>query len=444
MNLASSPSSIHYYWRATALLALALLTGCGKDEAPAAAGGPPPGGMPPMPVTMVEVQQQQVPITIETIGRAEGSKEVEVRARVTGILTKQHYTEGDSVKAGASLFTIDRAPYEIALAQARAAVMQDKANLERAQREVTRLKPLVGEKAVSQKEFDDAATSVKAAEASVLASEARLREAELNLSYTDVTAPISGVTGRAQRSIGSLITAGTDSSLLTTMNIIDPIWVRFSFSEQETQQLHGAEGKTTVKLILPDGSTYGLAGKLNFAASTIDPQTGTVGLRAEFPNPKRTLLPGQFVRVQATVGQREAYLVPQAAVSQSDQGKTVYTVSPENTVLPKPVQTAGWSGHDWIVTEGLAPGDKVIIDNLLKLRPGAPVAPHAPGQGPAAGAGSGWGGGGWGGGASGEKKAGTGDGDKSGGGWGSGASGGNKPGSGDGDKPGDGQPAAKP
>lgn len=419
----SSPSSIHYHRRAAALLAMALLTGCGKDEAPAAADGPPPGGMPPMPVTMVEVQPQQVPITIETIGRAEGSKEIEVRARVTGILTQQHYNEGDSVKAGAPLFTIDRAPYEIALAQARAAVMQDKANLERAQREVTRLKPLVGEKAVSQKEFDDAATAVKAAEASVLASEARLREAELNLSYTAVTAPISGVTGRALRSIGSLITAGTDSSLLTTMNIIDPIWVRFSFSERETQQLRQAEDKTTVKLILPDGGTYGLTGKLNFAASTIDPQTGTVALRAEFPNPKRALLPGQFVRVQATVGRRDAYLVPQAALSQTDQGKVVYTVSPENTVLPKPVQTAGWSGHDWIVTEGLAPGDKVIIDNLLKLRPGAPVAPHAPGQGPAAGAG----GGGWG-----------------GGGWGGGASAGNKPGTGDGTKWGGGRPAAKP
>src|SRR3569833_3014988 len=270
------------------------------------------GGMPPIPVSMIEVRPQQVPVTIEAIGQAEGSKEVEVRARVSGILTKQLYKEGDSVKAGTTLFTIARAPYEIALAQARAAVMQDKANLERAQREATRLKPLVGEKAVSQKELDDATTALKAAEAALMSSEAKLRDAELNLSYTDVTAPISGVTGRAQRSEGSLITAGSDSSMLTTMNIIDPNWVRLSFSESETLQLRQA----TVKLVQPDGSTYGMTGKLNFAASTVDTRTGTVALRAEFPNPKQMLFPGQFVRVHAVVGPRDAYLVPQAALAQ--------------------------------------------------------------------------------------------------------------------------------
>ena len=384
--------AIHIGMTTAALVLAALLAGCGKgDQTAGAPAGGPPGGMPPIPVSMIEVRPQQVPVTIEAIGQAEGSKEVEVRARVSGILTKQLYKEGDSVKAGTTLFTIDRAPYEIALAQARAAVMQDKANLERAQREATRLKPLVGEKAVSQKELDDATTALKAAEAALMSSEAKLRDAELNLSYTDVTAPISGVTGRAQRSEGSLITAGSDSSLLTTMNIIDPIWVRFSFSESETLQLRQATGKSTVKLVLPDGSTYGMTGKLNFAASTVDTRTGTVALRAEFPNPKQMLFPGQFVRVQAVIGQRDAYLVPQAALAQTDQGKVVFTVSPQNTVAPKPVETAGWSGHDWVVTKGLEPGDKLIIDNLLKLRPGAPVAPHAPGQGP--------GGGGWGGGA---------------------------------------------
>lgn len=368
---------------ATALALAALLTACGKDQ-PAAGAGGPPQDMPPMPVTAIEVQPQPVPIDIEAVGQTEGSKEVEVRARVTGILTKQHYREGDTVQAGSTLFTIDREPYEIALAQARAALMQDRASLERAQREAERLKPLVEEKAVSQRELDDAVTALKAAEAAVMASEARARDAELNLSYTTVTAPITGVTGRALRSEGSLIIAGSDSSLLTSMSIIDPIWVRFSFSESETLQLRRAGGETAVRLLLADDSRYEQTGKLNFAASTVDPQSGTVALRAAFPNAKGTLLPGQFVRVQVTVGQRNAYLVPQAALMQTDQGKLVFTVAPDNTVAPRPVQTAGWLNQDWVVTEGLAAGDRIIIDNLMKLRPGAPVAPQAPGAVPGA------------------------------------------------------------
>jgi membrane fusion protein (multidrug efflux system) len=199
-----------------------------------------------------------------------------------------------------------------------------------------------------------------------------------------VTSPISGVTGRARYSEGSLVTPGNDSSLLTTVNISDPIWVRFSFSESETLQLRQSTGNTVVKLSLPDGSIYEESGKLNFAASTVDTQTGTVALRAEFPNAKLILLPGQFVRVQVVTGEREAYLVPQSALVQSDQGKMLFTVSADNKVTPRPVETAGWSGHDWIVTKGLAAGDKVIVDNLMKLRPGAPVAPHGSGQGPGA------------------------------------------------------------
>ena len=385
----------------SALMVLALLTACGKKDSESAGGweGGAGGAMPPMPVTAIEVQQQRVPIIIEAIAQAEGSKEVEVRARVTGILMKQRYTEGDKVKEGTVLFNIDRAPYEIALAQARAALMQDQANVEQAKREQNRLKPLVEQRAVSSKELDDAVTTLAAAEAAVMASEARLREAQLNISYTDVTAPITGVTGRALRSEGSLITAGTDASLLTTMSINDPLWVRFSFSESETLQLRKNNGKTEVKLVLPDGSTYDKTGKINFAASSIDTRTGTVELRAEFPNPKTLLMPGQFVRVQAVVGNRDAFLIPQSAVSQTDQGTVAFTVSPENTVVPKPVETAGASGNSWIVIGGLAPGDKVIVDNLLKLRPGAPVAPHAPGQGQGAegppGAGGPGGGGNW-------------------------------------------------
>jgi membrane fusion protein, multidrug efflux system len=362
---------------ASAITAFAFLTGCGKSEQ--AVGGPAAPGQMALPVTVIEAQPQQVPMIVEAVGQAEGSKEVEVRARVSGILTKQLYKEGDTVKAGATLFTIDRAPYEIELAQARAALAQQRADLEKSQREAKRLKPLVEQRAISQKEYDDAISNLKTSQASAMASQAKLRDAELNLSYTDVTSSISGVTGRARYSEGSLVTPGSDSSLLTTVNISDPIWVRFSFSENETLQLRQSTGNTVVKLLLLDGSIYEEPGKLNFAASTVDTQTGTVALRAEFPNSKRIVLPGQFVRVQVMIGEREAYLVPQSALIQSDQGKMLFTVSADNKVAPRPVETTGWSGHDWIVTKGLAAGDKVIIDNLMKLRPGAPVAPKGPG-----------------------------------------------------------------
>jgi membrane fusion protein (multidrug efflux system) len=360
--------------RATgAALVLMLLAACGQGGE--AAVGP---GMMALPVTVIEMQPQRVPTVVEAAGQAEGSKEVEVRARVSGILTRQLYKEGDTVKAGVTLFTIDRVPYEIALAQARAALTQEQASVEKAQRDAARLKPLVEQKAISQREYDDATSALKTSDAMVVANEARVREAQLNLNYTRVTAPIAGVTGRAVHSVGSLVTAGSESSLLTTVNITDPIWVSFSFSESELLQLRRATGKTGVTLILPDGSTYGKPGKLNFAASSVDTRTGAVPLRAEFPNPKLELLPGQFVRVQVTLGEREAYRVPQSALFQSDQGKMVFTVSADNKVAPRPVETAGWSGHDWVVTQGLAPGDKVIVDNLMKLRPGAPVAPHGP------------------------------------------------------------------
>lgn len=360
-----------------------LLTACGPSaQSPEGAGGPP-GGM-ALPVTAITVQPQPVPITLDVVGQAEGSKEVEVRARVSGIVDKKLYTEGDTVKAGAVLFMIDPVPYESALAQARASLAQEKANLERAQREGTRLKTLAEEKAISQREYDDATSTLKTSQAQLAASEARVRDAELNLSYTRVTAPIAGVTGQALRSEGNLITAGSDAGLMTTINATDPIWARFSLSESEAFQLRQTPGKANVKLVLADGSVYEPSGKLNFSGSSVDAGTGTVPLRAEFPNPKLALLPGQFVRVQITTGNRQAYLVPQSALLQSDQGKVVFTVAPDNTVAPRPVETNGWSGRDWIVTQGLNPGDKVITDNLMKLRPGAPVAPHAPGQGPGA------------------------------------------------------------
>lgn len=370
----------------TLTLALPLafvMTGCGQGgDTSGGHDGKPGGGMPAMPVTVIEAHAQSVPIVIEQVGQVEGSKDVEVRARVSGFLTRRRYAEGAKVKKGAVLFDIDREPFEIALEQAKAALEQSMANLEKATREVKRLTPLIEAKAVSQKELDDAKTTLQSAEAEKLSAVAHVRNAKLDLSYTAVVAPITGITDRAQYSEGTLVGSGAASSLLTTMHIIDPAWVRFAFSEEEARQLRRSIGKASVKLVLAGDRPYPLTGKLNYTASTVSTQTGMVAMRAEFPNPDSQLLPGQFARVLVTIGERKAFLIPQAALAQTAQGPVVFTATPENTVAPHPVKTEGWLGNDWVVTEGLNDGERIITDNLMKLRPGAPVKPHAPDEMP--------------------------------------------------------------
>lgn len=357
--------------RTLSLLAFTLcLAACGPSQPPAgAAGGPPGGAMPPMPVQVRVVKQQGVPVLIDAVGQAEGSKEVEVRARVTGLVERQLYTEGDRVKAGAPLFTIERAPFENALAQARAALVSEQARTEQARRELQRLKPLADQQAIPQREADDAASTLRLAEAALAAAQARVKDAELNLSYTQVTAPIAGVTGRAERSPGSLVTP-TDG-LLTRISQTDPVWVRFSFSESERLRLNGAQA-AVVRLLGPDGKPTGPEGRLNFTGSTVDARLGTVQLRAVFPNPGLAVLPGQFVRAQVQAGSESAWLVPQAAVMSGEQGKMVWTLK-EGKATPTPVEVGGWVGADWAVRKGLKDGDQVIVDNLIKIRPGAPV-----------------------------------------------------------------------
>ena len=356
---------------------LAVLAGCGRQADAQQGGGHGPGGPgggapPAMPVAVVTARFSNVPVVIESVGRAEGSKEVEVRARVTGLIEQQRYHEGDRVKANAPLFLIEQAPFEIALAQARATLLQESARLEQARREAKRLGPLIEQHAVSQKDFDDAASAQRVAEASVAQAQAQLRQAELNLSYTRVVSPITGITGRAEKSQGSLVSPS--DGLLTRVTQTDPIWVRFSFSESELAQLRGGSAGA-VKLLSADGTPLGGAGKLNFAGSTVDAQLGTVQLRAEFANPDLLVLPGQFVRAQVHAGEERAVVVPQAAVFNGERGKAVWTVK-DGKALPAPVDVGAWVGDGWAVRKGLNEGDAVIVDNLLKLRPGAPVAPH--------------------------------------------------------------------
>lgn len=364
------------------LVSIFILTACGKDGAN---GNAQNGGMPPMPVTIVEVQASTVPISAEAVAQTEGAKEVEIRARVGGILLKRLYEEGAAVKSGQPMFLIDPVPYEIALSQARAQLAQQQALIDQAKREQERLKVLLETQSVSQREYDNAFSDEAVAKAALQQAQASVREAELNLSYTTVTAPVSGISGRFQFSEGALIAANT--SLLTTVVQLSPIWVRFSFSDNELAQLGGRLTEQNVKqvgLILPDGTEYEQKGKLNFAASQIDPLLGTQQLRATFDNADQRLLPGQFVRARVTTGQRDGiFLIPQVAISSNDQGKFVYVLNEKNEATVRPVVVGDWVGKDWIILEGLNAGDKVIIDNIIKLRPGAVVRPNVAGAEPA-------------------------------------------------------------
>ena len=331
-----------------------------------------------MRVTAIRVSLQKVPVSLEAVGQAEGSREVEIRARVSGILEQRLYEEGAPVASGAGLFRIDPVPYELAVQQAKAALLQERVRRELAETETRRLEPLAAEKAIPQREVDQAIATAKQATAAIAAAEARLMDAELNLSYTRITAPIGGITGRALRSEGSLITANTDTAFLTTMTQVNPIWVRFSLAEADYDRIRGNERKARVQLVAQDGSIASDNGRLNFAASTVDAKLGTVQLRAEFANPNQKWLPGQFVQVRVLAGEQTAMLVPQAAILQTEQSRVVMTVGPDGKVLPKPVQTANWIGANAVVTGGLAEGDRVIVDNLVKLRPGVQVEAHPP------------------------------------------------------------------
>lgn len=331
---------------------------------------------PALPVSVVEVAPREVPVVFEAVGRTEGSREVQVRARVSGILEKQLYTEGDSVKAGAVLFQIERAPFEIELQQARGALAQEVAKEDLARQDYERLKGLADRRAISQKEADQASSAYEQERAAVQVARARVRQAELNLSYTTVTAPIGGITGRAQQSIGSLVAPTNDTAMLTTLTRGDPLWVRFSLAEPEYARVRSGEGKDAqVALELADGSAYKEPAKLNFSGSTVDANTGTVQMRAEVPNPRLELLPGQFVRVRITAGSERAITVPQPAVLQNEGGRFVWVVGQDGKAVQRSIKAGNWIGKDWVVLEGLKGGDSVIIDNLARLRPGTTVAP---------------------------------------------------------------------
>lgn len=351
----------------------AALAGCSGGDAQT-----PPAGQavpPAVPVSVIQVALREVPVVYEAVGRTEGSREVQVRARVSGILEQQLYTEGDAVNEGAPLFRIERAPFEIDLEQQRSALAQELARNELAKRDYERSKDLVAKGFVSQQYADQAAATFAQSNPAVQIARARVRQSELNLSYTNVTAPIAGITGRAQQSIGSLLTPNADSSLLTTITRTDPIWVRFALSEAELAGLRNREAtqRPQVSMETADGKTFPAKGRLNFSGSTVDASLGTVQMRAQFPNPKLQVLPGQYVRVQVIAGKQQAIVVPQTAVLQNENGRFVWMAGAENKATPRTIRTGNWVGSGWAVLDGLKPGERVIVDNLVRLRPGTPV-----------------------------------------------------------------------
>ena len=374
-------------FRSTTVVLLALTLVACKPKPPA---GGPGMGMPPPEVAVVSVQTQTIPLTFEYTGQLAGSREVEVRARVTGILQSRYFTEGGLVKAGQSLFTIDPSSFNAASARADADIAAAEARMAQAQRNAARLKPLIEAKAISQKDYDDAASAEQIAAADLKAAKTRLTEARLNLSYTRVESPISGIAGRALKSQGSLV-SGPDV-LLTTVTQVDPIYALFGVSDNEHLKLQSdadagrlvmpKDGKFDVALRLADGSLYARQGKMNFSDIRINGNTGTSELRAELPNPGGRLRPGEFVRVVLHGAQRiNAIMIPQRAVLDGPQGKFVYLLDAQSKAAIRPVEVGDWAGEAWVINSGLKAGDKVIVDGVMKIGPGAPVKladPNAP------------------------------------------------------------------
>ena len=358
-----------------------VVAACSPSNGSEKKGGPGMG-FPPPEVSVSEVKAQSLPMTFEYVGQTAGSREVEVRARVAGIILKRNFAEGEPVKEGESLYTIDPAPFEAVAARAEADVVAAQARYEQAKRNAARMKPLYAEKAVSQKENDDAVSAEQITAADVKSAKARLVEAKLNLSYTKVEAPVSGVSSRSLRSEGSLVEG--PQTLLTTVIQVDPIWVNFGVPDNEQASLANEvqagrvelpkDGAFEVSVRLNDGTVYDKVGKLNFSDVRVSPTTGTRERRAELPNPDGRLRPGEFVRVMLKGAIRpNAVTVPQRAVLEGPQGKFVYIVDEKGTAQPRPIEVGDWAGDAWIINKGVQPGDKVIVEGLMKLGPGAPV-----------------------------------------------------------------------
>ncbi|MDG5748438.1 efflux RND transporter periplasmic adaptor subunit [Qipengyuania sp. XHP0207] len=370
------------------LMAALLLAGCSQSEEQAAPQE--------VPVRVVTVTEQTVPNVIELPGRVEPVRTAEVRARVTGIVQERSYQEGTDVREGQPLFRIDPRELRASYNQTQAALTRARATAANARAVVERYRPLVAEDAISGQEYDAAVAAAREAEANVAQIRAQLDAASLQLGYTTVRAPIAGRAGRAQITEGALVSQA-DGTLLTTIEQISPVYVSFAQAASEVLRLRRAiaageidldeNDQVEVRLTFSDGTAYPVPGYIDFLAFSVDQETGTVELRAEFPNPERLLLPGEFVRAQIYAGEvQNGLTVPQRAVSLTEEGGTVFVVNGEGQATVRQVTLGAMVNGNWIVESGLKAGDRVIVSNLQKIRPGAPVKiMRAPtGQRPAA------------------------------------------------------------
>jgi len=337
-------------------------------------------------VGVVAVKRQSVTLSSELPGRTTAFQAADVRPQVTGIIQKRLFAEGSEVRAGQSLYQIDPATYEATFQSAQAALDQARADVESAQLKASRYQKLIQNEAISQQDLEDATMALKVARASEASAEAALRQARIDLDYTQVKAPISGRIGRALATAGALVTAD-QADAIASIQQLDPIYVDLSESSGAMLQLkrdlaagrlqQAGDGKAVVRLELEDGSEYEQPGALTVSEVTVDPSTGTVTLRAEFPNPDRLLMPGMYVRARLQVAvDSNALLVPQRAVTRTPKGDaTTLVVGKDNKVEVRTLQVRQTLGDAWVVTGGIEDGERVIVDGLQKVRPGAEVAP---------------------------------------------------------------------
>ncbi|NGZ84314.1 efflux RND transporter periplasmic adaptor subunit [Duganella aceris] len=369
---------------AVAVAIMTLLSACGEKAAPPA---PPPAT-----VAVVTATAGTLTLSSELPGRTEASRIAQVRARTAGIVLKRVFQEGGDVKAGEVLFRIDPAQFQASYDSAQAAVAKAEANLAQADLKVKRYKPLLAAQAVSQQEYDDAVTAQKQAAADLATGKAARTNANLTLGYATVTAPISGRISRALVTEGALVGQG-EATPMATVQQLDPIYVTITQSSTEMLKLQRAlaegklksagKGQASVTLVTEDGQAYPQPGKLLFSDVSVDESTGSVSMRAEFPNPNKVLLPGMYVRARLEQGVSDAAItVPQQAIVRNNEGASVLIVGADNKVVSQPVTASANDGQNWVVSSGLKGGERIVVEGFQKAKPGATVNPQ-PWKGPA-------------------------------------------------------------
>lgn len=354
---------------------LSLVAGCGKEPPTLASQAPD--------VTVMTVTARTTPVTFEFVAQTQSSREVEIRARVAGFLEKRLYTEGDLVKSGQTLFQMDRKPFEASLLSAQGQLAQQQARWEVAKATLARVRRLAAQNAVSKMDLDNAVGDERQTRAAVLAAEGTVRTEQLNLSYTTISSPLTGLSSFAKKQEGSYVTPG-ESGLLTTVSQMDPIYVNFSLSENETLKyrdeiasghlIFPLRSEFVVEVVLADGSVVPDRGRLNFAAPSYSQDTGTFLVRAVVANPNGQLRPGQFVRARAIGASRpNAIVVPQKAVLEGAKSHFVWVINAEGKPEQRVVEVGDWHGDDWFITQGLQAGERIVVDGAIRVTPGGPL-----------------------------------------------------------------------